>query len=161
MPSFDVVSQVNMQEIDNALNQARKEVEQRYDFKGSNTELTLEKDDIHINSSDDYKVKATVDILQSKLVRRSVPLKALVPGKIEPAGGSRAKQTLAIQQGINADKAREIVKAIKDRKFKVQSQVQGDQVRVSGKKRDDLQAVIQMLKDTDFGLPLQFINFRD
>ena len=161
MPSFDVVSQVDMQEVDNALNQARKEIEQRYDFKDSKTELKLEKDAIHVNSTDDFKVKAALDILQSKLVRRNVSLKALVPGKIEPAASGRAKQELKIQQGIDTEKARAIVKALKDSKLKVQSQIQADQVRVTGKKRDDLQGAIQLLKQQDFGLPLQFINFRD
>jgi uncharacterized protein YajQ (UPF0234 family) len=161
MPSFDVVSQVDMQEVDNALNQARKELEQRYDFKDSRTEITLDKDGLTINSTDDFKVKAALDILQSKLVRRNVPLKSLLPGKIEPAGGGRSKQSIKIQQGIDADKARAIVKAVKDAKLKVQSAVQGDQVRVTGKKRDDLQAAIALLRQEDFGLPLQFINFRD
>lgn len=161
MPSFDVVSQVDMQEVDNALNQARKEIEQRYDFKDSKTEITLDDKGLHINSSDDYKVKAAYDILQSKMVRRNISLKALVPGKIEPAGGSRSKQVVTIQQGIETEKARAIVKAVKDAKLKVQSQIQGDQVRVTGKKRDDLQEAIALLKTQDFGLPLQFINFRD
>ena len=159
--SFDVTSTVDMQEVDNALNQARKEIEQRYDFKDSKTEITLDKEGLLVNSSDDYKVKAAVDILQSKLVRRNVSLKALVPGKIEPAGGSRSKQLLKLQQGIDTDKGRAIVKAIKDAKLKVQSQIQGDQVRVTGKKRDDLQSAIALLRQEDFGLPLQFINFRD
>ena len=161
MPSFDVVSQVDMQEVDNALNQARKEIEQRYDFKDSKTEVTLDKEGLLINSSDDFKVKAAVDILQSKLVRRNVSLKALLPGKIEAAAGGRAKQQIKIQQGIDTDKARAIVKAIKDSKIKVQSQIQADQVRVSGKKRDDLQEAIALLRQQDFGLPLQFINFRE
>jgi uncharacterized protein YajQ (UPF0234 family) len=161
MPSFDVVSKVDLQEVDNALNQARKEIEQRYDFKDSKTEINLEKDGLVINSTDDYKVKAAYDILQSKLVRRNVSLKALVPGKIEPAGGSRAKQLIKIQQGIETEKARAVVKAVKDAKLKVQSQIQGDQVRVTGKKRDDLQEAITLLREQDFGLPLQFENFRD
>ena len=161
MPTFDVVSQIDMQEVDNALNQARKEVEQRYDFKDSKTELTLEKDGLLVHSSDDFKVKAAYDILQSKLVRRNISLKALVPGKIEPAGGGRAKQLVKLQQGIDTEKARAIVKAIKDSKMKVQAAIQGDQVRISGKKRDDLQEAIAMLRAKDFGLPLQFINFRD
>lgn len=161
MPSFDVVSQVDHQEIDNAVNQTRKEISQRYDFKGTKTELTLEEDALHIISDDEYKVKAVVDVLQSKMVRRNVPLKALVYGKIEPAAGGLAKQTITIQQGIDSDKARQIVKIIKDSKLKVQSQIQGDQVRVSGKKRDDLQGAIQLLKAQDLSLPLQFINFRE
>lgn len=161
MPSFDVVSQVDRQEVDNAVNQTRKEVSQRYDFKGTKTEITLEEDRIQVVSDDDFKVKAVVDILQSKLVRRSVPLKALVYGTIEPAGGGLAKQSITVQQGIATEKARQIVKIVKDSKIKVQSQIQGDQVRISGKKRDDLQAAIQLLKAQDLDLPLQFINFRD
>lgn len=161
MPSFDVVSQVDRQEVDNAVNQTRKEIEQRYDFKGTKTEIALEDDSIQIVSEDDFKVKAAVDILQSKLARRGVSLKALVYGKIEPAAGGRAKQTITVQQGIAIEKARQIVKLVKDAKLKVQSQIQGDQVRVSGKKRDDLQAVIQLLKAQDLDLPLQFINYRE
>lgn len=161
MPSFDIVSQVDRQEIDNAVNQTRKEVGQRYDFKGSKTEINLEQDAIHILSDDDYKVKAVVDILQSKLTRRGVSLKAMIYGTIEPAGGGLAKQTLTVQQGIDTEKARKLVKLVKDTKLKVQLQIQGDQVRVSGKKRDELQATINALKQEDLGLPLQFVNFRD
>ncbi len=161
MPSFDVVSQVDPQEIDNALNQTRKEVVQRYDFKGSKTAIRQEGDDIHIVSDDDHKVKAVVDVLQSKLVRRGVSLKSLVYGTIEPAAGGLAKQTITVQQGIDTDKAKAIVKLIKDHKLKVQAQIQADQVRVTGKKRDDLQTAIQLLKQQDLDLPLQFINFRD
>jgi uncharacterized protein YajQ (UPF0234 family) len=161
MPSFDVVSHVDGQEIDNAVNQARKEVGQRYDFKGSQTEIDLEGNEIRIVSADDYKVKAVVDVLQSKLARRQVPLKALVYGKVAPAAGGRARQVITVQQGIEIEKARRIVKAIKDAKVKVQPQIQGDQVRVIGKKRDELQEVIRLLKQQDFDLPLQFVNFRD
>jgi hypothetical protein len=161
MPSFDIVSEVDSQEIDNAVNQVRKEIAQRYDFKGTQTEIELEKNEIRLTSDDDYKVKAVVEVLQSKIVRRNISPKALVYGKIEPAAGGRAKQTITVQHGIETEKARYIVKLIKDRKMKVQAQIQGDQVRVSGKKRDDLQAVIQMLKEQDLDLPLQFVNFRD
>jgi uncharacterized protein YajQ (UPF0234 family) len=161
MPSFDVVSKVDPQEIDNALNQTRKEVSQRYDFKGTKTEIREEENTIHILSDDEFKVKAVVDVLQSKLVRRGVSLKAMVYGKIEPAGGGLAKQTITVQQGIDSEKARHIVKLVKDAKLKVQSQIQGDQVRVTGKNRDDLQAVIALLKAQDLDLPLQFINFRE
>jgi uncharacterized protein YajQ (UPF0234 family) len=161
MPSLDVVSQVDRQEVDNALNQTRKEVGQRYDFKGSKTEIREDGDDLHIVSDDEHKVKAVVDVLQSKLVRRGVSLKALVYGTIEPAAGGLAKQTITLQQGIDTDKAKHIVKLIKDSKIKVQAQIQADQVRVTGKKRDDLQAVIQLLKQQDLDLPLQFTNFRD
>ncbi len=161
MPSFDVVSQVDPQEITNAVHQACKEIDQRYDFKGTDTVIQLEETAIGINSSDDYKVKAAVEVLQSKLAKRQVPLKALVYGKVEPAAGGRAKQTIDIQQGISSDKAREIVKIVKDKKLKVQAQIQGDQVRISGKKRDDLQQVIELLRGQDLSLPLQFVNFRD
>jgi cyclic-di-GMP-binding protein len=161
MPSFDVVSQVDLQEVDNAVNQARKEVGQRYDFKDTNTEIALEQNEIRVVSSDDFKVKAVVEVLQSKLTRRHVPLKSLIYGKVEPAAGGRARQTLTVQQGIATDKAREIVKLIKDTKLKVQSQIQGDQVRVSGKNRDDLQQVILLLKQKELDVALQFINFRE
>lgn len=161
MPSFDVVSKVDPQEVDNAINQARKEIEQRYDFKNTKTQVHLEENTISIVSSDDFKVKAVVDVLQSKLVRRGVALKALDYGKIEPAAGGMAKQTITVKQGIDTDRARRIVKIVKDAKLKVQSQIQADQVRVTGKKRDDLQAAIELLRQQDLDLPLQFVNFRD
>lgn len=161
MPSFDIVSQVNLQEVDNALNQTRKEVSQRFDFKGTRTEILDDRDTITIISETENKVKAVVDILQSKLVRRGVSLKALSYQPVEPASGGRTKQQIRVQQGIDADRAKEIVKAIKDTKLKVQAQIQGNQVRVTGKKKDDLQAVVQALREQDFGLPLQFVNFRD
>ncbi len=161
MPSFDVVSKVDMQEVSNALQQTRKEVEQRYDFKGSKTTIEQEKNVIKIISDNDFKVKAVVDILQSKLVKRGVSLKSLEYGKIEPAAGGLARQTITIHQGLDADAAREVVKLIKDTKLKVQAQVQDDQVRVTGKQRDDLQKVIQTLRAADFRRPLQFVNMRD
>src|SRR4051812_30437523 len=161
MPTFDVVSQVDMQEVDNAVNQTRKEVAQRYDFKGSTTEITLEKTEIDILSDDDYRVKAVVDVLQSKMVRRQVPAKALVYEKIEPASGGRARQKITIQQGIATDHARHIVKIIKDSKLKAQAQIQADQVRVSSKDRDILQQVIQLLRSQDLPVALQFVNFRE
>jgi uncharacterized protein YajQ (UPF0234 family) len=161
MPSFDVVSQVDMQEVDNAVNQARKEVGQRYDFKGAAAEIALEKNEIRINAPDEFKVKAVIEVLQSKLVRRQVPIKALAYGSIDPAAGGRCRQTLTVQQGIAAEKARQIVKIVKDAKIKVQVQIQGDQVRVSGKLRDDLQRVIQLLRQQDLDIALQFVNFRD
>ena len=161
MPSFDVVSQVDMQEVSNALQQTRKEVEQRYDFKGSKTEIELEKNVVKITSDNDFKVKAVVDILQSKLVKRNINLKSLEYGKIEAAGGSLARQLVTIHQGLDTDAAREVVKLIKETKIKVQAQVQDDQVRVTGKKRDELQAVIQALRAADFRRPLQFVNMRD
>ena len=161
MPSFDVVSQVETQEVLNAVNQTRKEVSQRYDFKGSDTSLELEESEIRIESSDDYKVNATVEVLQSKLAKREVPLKALDYGKLEPAAGGRAKQTITVQQGVSTEKARQIIKIIKGEKLKVQAQIQGDQVRISGKSRDLLQQVIELLRAQDLALPLQFTNFRD
>lgn len=161
MPSFDIVSEVDSQEIDNAVNQVRKEIAQRYDFKGTQTEIELEKHEIRLTSDDDYKVTAVVEVLQAKLIRRNVSPKALVYGKIEPAASGRAKQTITVQHGIETEKARQIVKLIKDRKLKVQAQIQGEQVRVTGKKRDDLQTVMQMLREQDLDLPLQFVNFRD
>lgn len=161
MPSFDVVSQVDPQEVDNAINQTRKEIVQRYDFKGTKTSIEVDKESIHVVSDDDFKVKAVVDVLQSKFVRRGISLKALVYGTIEPAAGGLAKQTITVQQGIDADRARQIVKLVKDTKLKVQTQIQGDQLRISGKKRDDLQSVMQLLKAQDLDLPLQFSNFRE
>ena len=161
MPSFDVVSKVDMQEVANALQQTKKEVVQRYDFKGSQTEIEQEKDAIKITSDSDFKVKAVVDILQSKLVKRSVNLKSLEYGKIEPAAGGLARQSITIHQGLDTDAAREVVKLIKDTKLKVQAQVQDDQVRVTGKQRDELQQVIQRLRAADFRRPLQYINMRD
>jgi cyclic-di-GMP-binding protein len=161
MPAFDVVSQVDLQEVDNAVNQARKEIGQRYDFKGTNTEVEVEGAEIRVVSTDDYKVKAAVEVIESKLVRRGISLKSVLRGEVEPAAGGRARQKLDIQRGISTDKGKAIVKRIKDAKLKVQAQIQDDQVRVSGKNRDDLQAVIQLLKDADLGLPLQFVNMRD
>ena len=161
MPSFDVVSEVDQQEVDNAVNQASKEIAQRYDFKGSDTQIEREQLEIKINSTDEYKVKATIDVLQSKLVRRNVSLKAIEYGNLEPASGGRARQVLTIRHGISTENARKIVKLIKDAKLKVQAQIQGEQVRVSGKKRDDLQRVIELLKAQELDFPLQYINFRD
>ena len=162
MPTFDIVSQLNLQEVDNALNQARKEVAQRYDFKDTRTQIDWDKKEkISIESSDDFKVKAVDEVLREKLARRQVPLKALEFGAIEPGPGGRAKQEIKLKQGIDADRAREIVKLVKDAKLKVQAQIMGDQVRVSGKKRDDLQAAIATIRARDLDLPLQFLNFRD
>lgn len=161
MPSFDVVSKVDLQEVDNALNQTRKEVAQRYDLKDSKTEIEFDQKEITITSADDFKVKAVVDVLQSKLVRRNVPIKNLDYGKVETAAGSRARQKITVLQGIDSEKARDIVKRVKASGLKVQSQILEDQVRVTGKKRDDLQAAIALLKGEDVGLALQFVNFRE
>lgn len=161
MPSFDVVSTVDMQEVANAVDQARREVGQRYDFKGSDTEIEQDEVGIKITSSDDYKVQAVVDVLQSKMVKRGVDLKFLEYEKVEPAAGGRARQVVKLSQGLDKEAAKEVVKLIKAEKLKVQPQIQDDQVRVTGKKRDDLQAVISLLKAADFRRPLQYLNMRD
>jgi len=158
--SFDVACKIDMQEVTNALDQARREIETRYDLKGSKNEVTLEKTDITILAADDMKLKAVVDILQSRLHKRGVPLKALTYGRVEQASGGALRQTIALQQGIPIEKAREIVRLVKDTKLKVQAAIQEDHVRVSGKNRDDLQKVIALLKDKDLGIALQFTNYR-
>ena len=161
MPSFDVVSKVNWHEIDNALNQANKEDSQRFDLKGSKTRIELSDEKFVINSADDYKVKAALEVLEGKLAKRKVPLGALDRGKIEPASGGRARQEIAVKSGIETEIARIIVKAVKGKKLKVQVAIQGDSLRVSGKNRDDLQLVIELIKGEDYGQPLQFENYRD
>ncbi|GAB7028164.1 YajQ family cyclic di-GMP-binding protein [Geotalea toluenoxydans] len=160
MPSFDIVSKVDMQEVDNAVNQAVKEIAQRYDFKGSKSEVTLEKDAIKVLTEDDFRLKAIIDILQSKFIKRGISAKALQYGKVENASGSMVRQVIDIQQGVSKEKGKEINNVIKETKLKVQSQIQDDQVRVTGKNIDDLQQVIQLLKGKDLGLDLQFVNFR-
>ena len=159
--SFDIVCKVDMQEVTNALDQARREIETRYDLKGSKNEVALDKTDIVLTAPDDMKLKAVADILQSKLHRRGVPLKALTWGAAEPAAGGTLRQRVALQQGIPVEKAREIVRLVKDTKLKVQAAIQENQVRVSGKNRDDLQKVIALLKDKDLGVALQFTNYRN
>ena len=159
-PSFDVVSQVNLPEVSNAVAQAQKEIAQRFDLKGTAAGLTLAGTELTLTANDDFGLKAVNDLLQGKLVKRGVPLKALDYGKPEPAAKGTVRQVVTIQQGIATEKAKEIVKAIKDAKLKVQASIQGDQVRVTGKKKDDLQQVIALLKGADFGLPLQFTNYR-
>lgn len=158
--SFDIVSKIDMQELDNAVNQATKEIGQRFDFKGSKSSITIEKEELVLVSDDDQKIKSVVDVLQTKLVKRNIPLKALTYGKVEPAAGSTVRQRITLQQGIPGDKAKELVKIIKNSKIKVQAAIQGDQVRVTGKSRDDLQAVIQLLKGEDLGIDMQFTNYR-
>ena len=158
--SFDVACKIDMQEVTNALDQARREIETRYDLKGSKNEVTLEKTDITILAADDMKLKAVVDILQSRLHKRGVPLKALTYGSVEQAAGGALRQKISLQQGIPIEKAKEIVRLIKDTKLKVQAAIQEDQVRVSGKSRDDLQKVIALLKERDLGIALQFTNYR-
>ncbi len=162
--SFDVVSEVDLQEVRNAVDQAKREIGQRFDFKGTGSSLELSEEDgknaIVVRSNTDQKVKDCVKVLEEKLVKRQVPLKALQKGEIQPAAGGTARQTVGINQGISTDKAREIVKFIKDTKVKAQSSIQGDQVRVSSKSKDTLQDIIQALKEHDFGIPLQFTNYR-
>jgi len=159
--SFDVVCKIDMQEVTNALDQARREIENRYDLKGSKNEILLEKTDIALTSADEMKLKAVTDILQSKLHKRGVPLKALTYGKVETGSGGVLRQKIGLQQGIPIDKAKEIVRLIKDTKIKVQASIQEDQVRVSGKSLDDLQRVIGLLRERDLGIALQFTNRRN
>ena len=158
--SFDIVSQVDAAEITNALNQTIKEVRQRFDFKGSAANVVHEKNELVLTAEDETRLRNMNDILQQKLVRRGVPLKAFSYGKIEPAAGGTVRQRAAIQEGIPQEKAKEIVKFIKDSKAKVQASIQGDIVRVSGRDRDTLQDVIARLKDKDFGIHMQFTNYR-
>jgi len=160
--SFDIVSKVDMQEVDNAINQARKEIVQRYDFKGSKTsvELKQKEHEVVLISDDDFRMKATIDILQSKFVKRSVPLKALTYSPVEPAAGGLVKQTIKLQNGIDKENAKLIVKMIKDTKLKVQGQIMEDQVRVSGKSKDDLQSIMAMIRQADFKFAVQFVNYR-
>ncbi|MGH9603548.1 MAG: YajQ family cyclic di-GMP-binding protein [Terriglobales bacterium] len=159
--SFDVVSKVDAQEVANAVQQALKEIHQRFDLKNSKSDIQIEgKDALVLTSVDDYKLKAVNDVLQQKLVKRGVSLKALSYGAIEPAAGSTVRQRVAMQQGIPVEKAREIVRVIKDSKTKVQASIQGDFVRVSGKDRDTLQQIIALLKSSDFGIDMQFTNYR-
>lgn len=158
--SFDVVSDVNLMEVSNAVQQAVKEIRQRFDFKGSISDIALEKETLTLDSDDETKLKAVTDILQTKLVKRGVSLKALEYGAIQPATKGSVRQAVTIKKGISTEKAKEIVKFIKGSGVKVQATIQEDQVRVSGKKRDDLQAIIALLKARDFGIDLQFTNYR-
>src|SRR3989338_8215086 len=161
MPSFDIVSELNLQELDNALNQARKEILTRYDFKGSKSEITQDKEGVHLVSDDEFKMRALIDIVQSKAVKRGISLKGLQFGRVEPAAGSLAKCLVKLVQGIETEKARELVKMVKELNLKVQADIEGDKLRISGKKKDDLQAVVQHLRAKDYPIPLQFTNFRD
>ena len=158
--SFDIVSQVDRAEMTNAIHQTVKEVRQRFDFKGSEANVVLEKDALILTAEDETKLRNMNDILQQKLVRRGVPLKALTYGAMEPAAGGTVRQEAAIQQGIPQEKAKEVVKFIKDSKAKVQASIQADVVRVSGKDRDTLQDIIAKLKEKDFGIDMQFTNYR-
>lgn len=158
--SFDVVSKVDMQEVSNAIQQALKEIHTRFDLKDSKSNIELEKDALVVHSADEYKLKAVNDVLQQKLVKRGVSLKALTYGAIEPAAGGTSKRRITLQQGIAIEKAREIVKLVKDSKKKAQASIQADLVRISSKDRDTLQEVIALLKQHDFGIDLQFMNYR-
>jgi len=160
--SFDIVSKVDLQELNNAIQQALKEIHTRFDLKDSKSNITLEEKDtvIVLHSADDYKIKAVNDILQNKMVKRGVPLKALTYGAVEPASGSTIRQRVTMQQGIASEKAKDIVKFIKDSKKKAQASIQGDTVRVSSKDRDTLQEIIAMLRGHDFGIDMQFTNYR-
>ena len=159
--SFDIACKLEMQEVTNALDQARREIATRYDLKGAKCDVTLEKTDITLTAPDDMKLKAVVDILQSKLHRRGVPLKALSYGKVETAAGGTLRQTIDLQQGIPIEKAREIVRLVKDTKLKLQASIQEDKVRVSGKNRDDLQKIMALLREKELGIALQFDNYRN
>jgi cyclic-di-GMP-binding protein len=158
--TFDVVSNTDMQEVSNAIQQAKKELGTRFDFKGSKSEIDLSGEEIVLVSDDEQKLKSVRDIVEEKLVRRKVALKALDYQKVEPAAMGTVRQRVKIQQGIESEKAKAVVRTIKDAKLKVQASIQGDQVRVSGRSKDELQKAMQLLKDSDFGLPLQFTNYR-
>ena len=160
--SFDIVSKVDLQEVSNAVQQAMKEIGQRFDFKGSKSNIDLDKgkNQITLIGDDEFKLKAVTDVLQSKLVKRGVSLKSLNYGKIESASAGTVRQVITLQQGIPSEKAKEIVKIIKETKHKVQAQIQQDQVRVVGKKIDDLQALMKLLKEKDLGIHMEFVNYR-
>lgn len=161
MPSFDVVSQVDLQEVRNAVDQAARETSTRYDFKGTNTSIRLTDEGIALESATEDRLKAAIDVLKERLVHRKVSLKSIAGGAVQPAAGGRSKALFTLTQGLDADAAREISKKIRDLPVKAQAQIQGDLVRVSGKKRDELQAVIAELRKLDYRLPLQFVNYRD
>jgi len=160
--SFDVVSKIDLAEVNNAIQQALKEIVTRYDLKNSKSEIQLNEKDhkILLSSADEFKLKAVNDVLEQKLVKRKVPLKGLTYGAVTPAAGSTVRQEISLQQGIPIEKAREIVKLIKDSKKKVQASIQGDLVRISGRDRDTLQEVIALLRGQDFGIDMQFTNYR-
>ena len=158
--SFDIASRVDLDEVNNAVHQTMKEVRQRFDFKGSKSEVLLEEGELALTSDDEYKLQSLTEILQQKLVKRKVPLKALSYGKMESALGATVRQRVSIQQGISSEKAKEINRFIRDTKLKVKSTIQADSVRVSGRDRDTLQKVIALLQEKDFGIDMQFTNYR-
>jgi uncharacterized protein YajQ (UPF0234 family) len=158
--SFDIASKIDLQEVDNAIHQTTREISQRFDFKGSPVSVTREEHALLLSAEDEFKLKQVLDILETKLVKRQVPLKALNRGKVEAAGGGRVRQRIELQQGIPIEKAREIIKLIKGTRRKVQAQIQEDQVRVFGRDRDELQAVIQFLREQELEINMQFVNYR-
>lgn len=158
--SFDIVSQVDLQEVSNAVDQSIRELRTRFDFKGSKSDIEYDGEQITLTGDDEFKLKNVVDILETKLVKRGINLKALKYGKLEPAARDTVRQRVNLIQGVDKEKAKVITKLVKDSKLKVQATVQGDQVRISGKNRDDLQAIIQIIKNHEFEIPLQFINMR-
>jgi cyclic-di-GMP-binding protein len=160
MPSFDIVSQLNMQEVENAINQSKKEFDGRYDLRGSQHELQWDKKEISLIANDEAKVSVMKDILQSKMHRRGISLDALNFEKVEPIGGRLMRQKVKLVQGIETEKAKEIAKRIRDSKLKVQAQIQGDTLKVTGKNRDDLQECMALVRGANFGIPLQFENLR-
>jgi uncharacterized protein YajQ (UPF0234 family) len=161
MPSFDVVSKVDLMELDNGLNTARKELAQRYDFRGTNTDIERGPEGIVIRSSDEPHAVAALTVLRERIAKRGVSQRSLDPKEVEAAGGRTVRQLILIKQGIETETAKKIVKAVKDSKLKVQASIQGDELRVTGKNRDDLQAAIALMRRTDFGIDLQFVNFRE
>jgi len=160
--SFDVVSEFNEQEVDNAVNQARKEVDQRYDFKGSNTviDMNLKEKTITLHTSDDMKLRALHEILNGKMIKRGISLKALDYGAAEPATGGSLRQVIKLKSGLESEQAKQITKMVKDLKLKVQAAIQGEEVRITGKSKDDLQTAMQTLKAQNFDFPIQFTNYR-
>lgn len=160
MPSFDIVSELDLQEVDNAVNQARKEIESRYDFKGSQSEIEWDKKELTLIGDDDYKMQAMKDILQTKMHRRGIDIRSLNFAKAEPAGGKLFRQKVSLVQGIDKEKAKEIVKVIKDSKLKVQPQIADDKIKVSSKSIDELQETMTLLRASKFEIPLQFNNMR-
>lgn len=158
--SFDIVSKVDMQEVDNAINQVNKEISQRYDFKNSKADVKIDGNELKLVADSEFKITSVIDIIQSKMLKRKVSIKNLEYGKLEQSSNGLVRQSINIKQGIEQNTAKSIIKDIKDRKIKVQTQINGDTLRVSGKNIDDLQTTIKMLKEKDYGIELQFINYR-
>jgi hypothetical protein len=158
--SFDIVSKIDLQELDNAVNQANKEINQRYDFKGSISRIERNENQLVLHSEDDFKLKAVIDILQSKLVKRGIGLKSLGYGKVEPAAKGTVRQNIELKQGIDKENSKKINTMIKNAKLKVSSVIQGEQLRISGKSKDDLQEVMQMVKALELDIEVQFMNYR-